>query len=167
MESNSGEGQPHTPGHGYSAEEARRMLASLGDDGARLAEQVITPRWYHPVLGLIVAVLVGSQALPGAYPLFVALPALIAIPLLTLTYSSRYGVTLTHTTGPGTKRLMFLIVGVMVLCIISAAIIKIAGVDLWWALIPVIIAFASTVVLGRRYDNVLRRELSDNVGRPV
>ncbi len=47
------------------ADEARQALQTLGRDNADLAAKIITPWWYHPILGGIVAILVYSQAISG------------------------------------------------------------------------------------------------------
>lgn len=83
------------------SDEARAALSFLDEDGAHLADRVVTPWWYHPILAAIVAAIA-----------------------VTLTDSSP-----------------------------------------WWALIPAASAGLATLVLGRRYDAVLRQELALPAGR--
>src|SRR5690554_4489751 len=47
-----------------TADEARAALEGLDGDGAALAERIVTPAWYHPILGVLVAAVVVATALP-------------------------------------------------------------------------------------------------------
>lgn len=140
--------------------EARETLASLDDDGARLAERVVTPWWYHPILAAIVAATVISQALPGTWGVTLLPLAIIAIPLLMLAYTKHSGVATTQPAGPRSKRLLLVLVSIMILAMASTIAFKVTDSSPWWALVPAAIAAGATVVLGRRYDAVLRQELA-------
>ena len=98
------------------SDEARAALSFLAEDGAHLADRVVTPWWYHPILAAIVAAIAVTQTLPGS------LGSVLLV--ITLTDSSP-----------------------------------------WWALIPAASAGLATLVLGRRYDAVLRQELALPAGR--
>ena len=137
-------------------DEARAALAFLDDDGARLAERVVTPWWYHP----IVAAIVISQALPGAWGITLLPLAIIAIPLLMLAYKKHSGVATTQPAGPRSRRLMLMLLVIVVLALVSTLVVKLTDSSPWWALIPAAIAAVATVLLGRRYDAVLRQELA-------
>lgn len=140
------------------------MLNDVHADGGRLADRIVTPSWYHPTLGLLIALLVAAQALPGAYPIFIICPAIIAIALLPMYYSRKYGVLLTRTAGPRSKRILYSLVAVMASAMIAALLIKLNDVSAWWVAIPVVVAFVLTVVLGRRYDHALRQEIGARSG---
>ena len=141
-------------------DEARSTLAFLDDDGARLIERVVTPWWYHPILAAIVAAIIISQALPGAWGITLLPLAIIAIPLLMLAYKKHSGVATTQPAGPRSKRLMLMLMAVVVLALVSTLVVKLTDSSPWWALIPAAIAAVATVLLGRRYDAVLRQELA-------
>ncbi|MDD7928017.1 hypothetical protein PUW81_003485 [Microbacterium sp. NM3R9] len=151
MANNSGEMTP---------DEARAALDDVAHDGAALAARVVTPWWYHPTLGLIVGVFVVAQVLPGAWSIAAVALGIIAIPVLTTTYARRYGVAISKPAGPRGRRLMLTALVVLVACMLSGLTIRLVGLESGWALIPVIVAFAATVILGRRFDEALRRELS-------
>lgn len=140
--------------------EARASLAFLDEDGARLAERVVTPWWYHPILAAIVAGIVISQALPGAWGLTLLPLAIIGIPLLMLAYKKHSGVAITQPAGPRSKRLLLVLVSLMILALGSTVVLKFTDGSPWWALVPAAIVAVATVVLGRRYDAVLRQELA-------
>ena len=144
--------------------EARDALSALDADGASLAERMVTPWWYHLCLGLIVAVLTGAQALPGAYSIIVIALGIIAIPLLTTAYNQRYGISTTQPAGPRSRRLLFIAVAFLVVAMVSALVLKLTEQNPAWGLVPAAVAAVATVLIGRRYDDALRAELSGSAG---
>lgn len=140
--------------------EARAALDSLDSDGARLAARVVTPWWYHPILGAIVAVIVAAQALPGTWSVTLPPVSIIAILLLMHAYKKHSGVATTQPAGPRSKRLLLVTAGIMILALTSAVALKLTGSSPWWVMISAAIAALATVVLGRRYDAALRAELA-------
>lgn len=149
-------GPPAAP----TAAEARAALAGLGADDARLAERLVTPGWYHPVLGAIVAVIVCTQALPSPASVAFVPVGIFALPALVLVYRRRYGLWIGQPAGPRSKRLLGTMVVLFLLCLGAALVVKFTAVGYWWVLLPATVGFVASVVLGRRYDDALRRELA-------
>lgn len=147
-----------------SASEAADILSRLSADRPRLAKQVVTPWWYHPALGLIVSVLVLAQVLSPPLSISLVTLGIIAIPVLTTAYSRRYGLSLTQPTGKRSGRMLLASVGVLALAMAGALVVRLTEVSSWWVLPVVISAFVATVVLGRRYDKMLRKELAQDQG---
>lgn len=153
-----------------SRQKALDTLAELDIDQALLAERVVTPWWYHPILGGIVALLVGAQALPEVLSVSVLALGVVMIPVLVTVYTRSYGVSVTGPVGPRTRRLMAVLVGVLTVGMVSNLIIKFTSVEPAWGLVGAVICGAVTAVLGRRYDDLLRTELAsggrtDGLGR--
>lgn len=142
------------------AASARAALAGLDSDGAQLAERVVTPWWYHPILGMFVAVIVGAQALPSPWSVAVLAFTILGILLLMRTYRRRYGVLTTEPAGPRSKRLLIWTIVVFLLSMVAGLVIKLSGSPTWWVLVPAAGALVATIVVGRRYDQALRAELS-------
>jgi len=142
--------------------EAREMLSHLEDDGSALSERLVTPWGYHLIMGVIVALLVGSQALPVAVSGILLALGFIAVPVLTITYARRYGISIGQPAGPRSKRIVLITVGVLVLGMIANMVIKFVGLSPWWGLIPAALAFTATILLARRYDNALRNDIAGN-----
>ncbi|MGL3151424.1 hypothetical protein ACSS7Z_13815 [Microbacterium sp. A82] len=159
MENDSSGDSPKPPAQPTSAQ-AREALNTLDADGKSLSQRVVTPWWYHTALGLIVALLVGSQAFSGPASIMVVALSIVAIPVLTMTYSSRYGVTVTQPAGPLSRRLLLVTLGVALLAFLAGVAIKVVGASPWWVAIPAVVAFTVTLVLGRRYDDALRNEIA-------
>lgn len=143
-----------------SLREARSALSDLDSDGARLASRVVTPWWYHPLLALFVAAFIGSPGLPGgASPAIIAL-TIIAVLLLVETYTRRTGISITLPTGPRSRRLQRVLIGLLPLGLAADAAIKLAGLSPLWMLLPAVTIGITVFVLGRRYDDALRSELA-------
>lgn len=155
------------PGPAPSSRQAQDVLAGLDADQALLAQRIVTPWWYHPVLGGILAVIVISYALlPLGYPFLAVAAGLVAMVLLLRSYSRHYGVEVTGWLGPRTRRLQ-VAVGILVgACILSSSVIMLVGVSAWWALLPAAAVFSGVIVLGRRYDEAMRGEMARGGGGP-
>lgn len=145
--------------------EALQALDALSADGARLASRVVTPWWYHTILGLVMAVIVVSQALPGTTSLIVVAIGIVMMPLLAVTYARRYGIWITQPAGSRSKRVLWLIFGIGLLAMTASLAIRITGISLGWALVPAGVVLVATILIGRHYDTVLRDELAQGAGR--
>ena len=144
-----------------TSEEARAALDSLDTDAARLAGRLASPWWYHLILGALVAAAIGAQALPGVPAVSVVVLVIIWIPLLLQSYTDRYRISMTRPAGRRSRRMLLLILVVLALLIGSVVALKIASLLQWWVLLPAALGFVATVLLGRRYDAVLRSEIAD------
>lgn len=98
MENDSGSGAS-------DGDAAREALSALDADGARLAQRVITPWWYHPILGVIVALMIFGVAYPGALGFGLVAIGVIGIALLVRVYTLRTGVWISRAAGPSTRQL--------------------------------------------------------------
>jgi len=145
---------PPTP----SAEDARTALAHLDEDRAALAQRIVTPWWYHPALGVIAATFAGAHVLPGAGALMAIALGVVAIPTLMSLYARQTGVVVTKPAGPRSRRFLGAMLIVLVAAMVCALLFKLTGVDPLWGLAPAMVTFVATVILGRRYDDALRRE---------
>ncbi|WP_454042708.1 hypothetical protein [Cellulosimicrobium sp. Marseille-Q8652] len=144
--------------------EARDALADLGADDARLADRLVTPRWYHPLLGAIVALIVCTQALPSPASVAFVPVGIFALPALVLVYRRRYGLWIGQPAGPRSKRILGTMAVLCLLCFGAAMVVKFTPVGYAWVLLPAAIGFAACVALGRRYDDAVRAELRGAVG---
>lgn len=130
----------------------------------RLAERLYTPWWYHPVLGLLLGTLV--LQLGGA----LGRPAMFLIPVLVLgiivlgrIYRRLSGIDLYGNEAPdggqrGRSLLAIYVCGIII-CFATGFLL---GNQLGIAWTPWVIAailVAGTVVVGRRYDGLLRTQL--------
>ncbi len=162
MENESQDAVPHRP----TADDARRALDGLSADGAKLAHRVETPWWYHAALAIIVFVVVGAQALPGALPLIVSAVAVIALVALTVGYANAAGISSTRASGRRSRRILAVAIAALVVGMVAALAVKFTEISMWWAIVPAALAAAATVVLGERYDAAVRAELAETEPTP-
>ncbi len=121
---------------------------------------MVTPAWYHPTLGAIVALICCTQALPSPASLAFLPVALFALPALVLVYRRRYGVWIADPAGPRSRRLLSAFVVLVVLSFGAALAVKHTPVGYGWVLVPAAVGLAASVLLGRRYDDAVRHELA-------
>lgn len=140
--------------------EARTALADLATDRATLAARVVTPWWYHPTLGAVVALIVCSQALPSPASLVLLPVALLGLPALVVLYRRRYGVWVSEPAGPLSRRIYRALIVVLVLVFGAMLVVKLTAVEYRWVLLPAAVGFVAAVVLGPWYDDAQRRALA-------
>lgn len=143
-----------------TAAEARAALDALDTDATQLAERIVTPWWYHVTLGALVALVISAVSVVSVSPVVVIPFFVIAIPGLLHAYTSRYGVSASRPSGPRSRRTLLLSLAVLAVLLIAALLIAKSSLSPWWGLLPPTAAFGATVVLGRRYDAVLRAEVA-------
>ena len=140
--------------------EAKEALATIAEGRRLVADLVVTPRWYHPVLGLLVGGLTAVQSVRPIWAVVVGdvvaaagLGALIAI------YRREAGVwPAQRWHGPVMRTQVALVASFLALYGLGVALEY--GAGLRWALAAAGVAiFGFTVVLGRRVDEQLRAEL--------
>lgn len=147
--------------------EAREALEQLHVDGACLAARVVTPWWYHPALGVIVAALAASQAFPVAAAIITVAIGISLLPVLTIVYARRYGLSPSRPAGRRSRLLLAATLGVLVAAMLASLAIRILSLSTWWVLVPAALAFCATIVLGRRYDDALRDEVGERAEHPA
>jgi len=142
--------------------DASPSLHEVARARAILADRLVTPWWYHPVLGLLVAQHALVQGLDNRnWTLPSALLLLAGCVALVVACRRVTGLSVTTPTGPRSRRLLALRVLVALACIWAAALAS----DLRVAAAAAVLVFVATVALGRRYDAALRDDLHDTGGR--
>lgn len=144
----------------HDRDAARAALSALDADGARLAQQVTTPWWYHPILGVIVALIIIGVAHPGALGFGLVVIGVIGIPVLVRAYTLRTGVWISQAAGPATRQLQRVLMVVYIVLVAAALALRLTELSTWWALIPALSGLLFTWAMGPLYDRELRRELA-------
>ncbi|WP_394213929.1 hypothetical protein [Brachybacterium vulturis] len=143
-----------------TSEEAQAALNALDAGASKLAERLVSPWWYHLILGGLVAAAIGAQSLPKVASITVIVLVVLWIPFLMGSYTSRYRVSMTRPAGPRSRRMLLLILAVLTLLMSSGVLLKIVSLPQWWVPLPAAVGFVATVMLGRKYDAVLRSEVA-------
>jgi hypothetical protein len=134
-------------------------LYALGNQRGHLADRLVTPWWYHPVLGGALALLVASFATRRLLVVAVAAVLYVAV-LVTLPHAYRRstGVWVDAPTPPQARHWARALGWTAAAALLVAVVA--AGVGLWAvALAAAVAAFWTTQVFGRRFDDALREEL--------
>lgn len=141
-----------------SADDARRSLDSIGASRREVADRMITPRWYYPALGLLVAQMIVMYGLVG--DLLAVLSALLVVAgsgWMVRTYTGHTGIVARLPDGlrSGVALAAFalgMIVPVMYVVLVgdvpTAVVLALAA-----------LALVCTVVLGPVYDAAYRADL--------
>jgi hypothetical protein len=145
---------------------ARDALAAVAGTRAALADRLITPWWYHPILGVLVA-LVGllTGRVLGSRGAAVAVLPVLGMFALAATYRRLTGVDLVGSpldTGSRARRLLYLLIAVIGVCLAGCFI---AGYEfglLWVPWLLGAVAIVLVTVIGRAYDRALREHLRDS-----
>ncbi|PZE82166.1 hypothetical protein [Curtobacterium sp. MCBD17_032] len=139
---------------------ARAALAAVDATRASVADRLVTPWWYHPTLGLLVAAyLVGYAVGDTIVRMTVLVAFFVGIGVLTTVYRRRTGVWVSgHRAGAATRWAVAM--GVAAVVLVLTALGVHAATDLLWPVwVCAAIVFVVIVVLGRRFDARLRSEL--------
>lgn len=135
------------------------MLYAIGNQRGHLADRLVTPRWYHPVQGAALALVVASFA-TRLFAVVAAGVVLYGVVLVVLPhlYRRSTGVWVDAETPPQARRVARAL-GWTALAALVVAVVT-AGVGLWPVpLVAAVAAYWRTQVLGARFDDALREEL--------
>ncbi|HEX7350955.1 hypothetical protein [Brachybacterium sp.] len=121
---------------------------------------MITPWWYHPILGAIVALMIFGVAHPGVLGFGLVAIGIIGIPVLVRAYTLRTGLWISQAAGPATRQLQRVLMVVYIVLMGAALALRLMEPSAWWALVPALSGLLLTWAIGPRYDRELRRELA-------
>lgn len=140
--------------------DAAANLAVIAQARAAVADRLITPWWYHPLVGLLLAgYVLGVSLGPTGVKMLVALLFMGACLALATVYRRLTGVWVSGFDAGRASRWAYAL-GALVGVVVAAgwAIAHWSGLA-WPAYCLAAVAFAGTVVLGRRFDTALRAQL--------
>lgn len=142
----------------------RDALADVAASRAFVADRLITPWWYHPALGAILAaiVLVAALDLNTIVRLVVSLACAVGIGLLVAAYQRATGLWVDiRNLGPVSVRWWLAYVVLVAVVVGTALVPSFTGIILpaWVAVLLTVVVFLGTVVLGRKMDVALRAEI--------
>ncbi|MGB5953264.1 MAG: hypothetical protein WBG57_12220 [Ornithinimicrobium sp.] len=139
---------------------AADALADVARTRSAVADRLVTPVWYHPILGASLAALIIGLAQESLWiQLALSALALLAIVIIVRAYQRITGLWVdTRNLGPRGRRLYRTYLGLVLLCL-AAAFIPVG--TLWLGAGAAVLIFVATVVMGRHLDVLLREEIRD------
>jgi hypothetical protein len=146
--------------HKATPDEAVRALVTVELTRAQLADRLVTPVWYHPTLGLLAGGLIASAELDNL-ALFLSALLIYAVGcgVLVSSYRRLTGVWVSGLRRGPAGRVSVLLLGALY---VIAGLSAVSGLALGIPgsfVIGGAAAFVAVVMLGRRFDEALRREL--------
>jgi hypothetical protein len=143
--------------------EASAALDLVASTRADLADRLVTPWWYHPVLGVMAGWVVAAPAARSLAVWYAAVAAfVVGCAVLARTYRRLTGVWIS---GPATGRASRWAWSLAVALVVAAGLSALAALtlDAWPVSIAIAVAqLPVTVLLGRRFDVELRRQLRES-----
>lgn len=147
-----------------SPEEAQAALAAVQESRADVADRLITPWWYHPVLGLLVGALIAVATSGVEFSTLLGVLAVYAVGvyLLMSAYRRKARVWMSgFNGGPRARRSLTWLLVVTLAIVIAGSVFSI-GLEIRWTALLTGLAVALTMTLwGRGYDRVVRAELRE------
>lgn len=141
-----------------SPEDARRSLDSVDASRRDVAQRLVTPGWYYPVLGLLIAQMIVVYALlDGAWPVASALLVAVGSGWLVRAHSGRTGITVSRPVGMRSGLSLAAFAAGM--CAPVLYVVFVDGVRPAVVLGLAGVALVSTVVLGPVHDAAHRADL--------
>lgn len=149
-----------TPHHDVGPHQAAAALESIGESRAQVADRLVTPVWYHPMLGVLAGGLIASAE---ARRWWVFLSALVVYAVgcgvLVSSYRKLTGLWVSgRRRGPAGRVSMWLVAALYAVAGLAALFDLALGVRGAFVAGGVV-AVGLVVVLGRRFDEALRSEL--------
>ncbi|GGQ81056.1 hypothetical protein [Couchioplanes azureus] len=139
---------------------AAQQLAAIADTRAAVADRLVTPFWYHPLLGLLVAgYIVGMSVGDTAVKLASGVLFSAGAAALAVAYRQRTGIWVSGL-GAGRAGRWAIALGALIGVAAATAWATATYTDLRWPVWTLAVAgLVGTVVIGRRFDTALRAQL--------
>lgn len=155
MESSSGPAPHYDP---------REALADVAASRESVADRLVTPWWYHPILGALLSaiVLVHAFDLPTFVQIAVPLVSAVGMGVLVGAYQRVTGLWVDARNLGSTSRRWWLAYAGVVIVVVAVPVatgLTEYRLPFWAALACTAIALGATIVLGRRIDSAMREEI--------
>ena len=148
-----------TPGIGQQGSDDA-SLAAVAEARRAAADRLVTPWWYHPVLGALFAGYAVAIALGNTWVLLGGVVVFFAgLALLVSAYRRKTGIWLSGFEAGGATRWAYLMGVVGGSCIAAAVLLSFTDVSDGWVWAVAVVLGAAIVPIGRTYDRELRAEL--------
>lgn len=151
-----------TPSSAATPGEAAAALQLVDQARADLADRLVTPAWYHPILGLLEAAFVVSLDLPRPWDVALLVLGLGGLVALVSAYSRMTGLGFS---GDYLRLAAGWVVGLVALVLAAMAAVLLFD-PVWVTVVAAAAAFVAAIVFGRRADATVRARLRAGVRAP-
>ena len=140
--------------------ESSEHLSIVADARSAVADRLITPWWYHPILGALCASYLVALSLGSSGVRLVGIMVFgLGCGLLVRAYRDLTGVWVSGTDAGPAARWSLALVGVLVVALLTSWSTAYWADLAWPTWVLAVVVFVATVVLGRRFDSALRAHL--------
>ena len=139
---------------------AREALSAIDAARTQAADRLITPWWYHPILGLLTAGYFVTITLGGLVGTLIALPVfIVGVVLLVSNYKKRTGVWISGFSAGRASRWAFGLACVLVAAVLTVFVLHALRGLVWPVWVAAAVTFIAVNVFGRLFDTTLRTSL--------
>lgn len=147
-----------------SVDAVRQALLDIEQTRAQVARGLITPWWYHPILGLLAGSFLVAMVLGDTW---VMIPAILmyslGLGILVAAYKSRTGLWVSGLRAGRAAKWSYLLVACLLACT-GIALGSHLGLGIAWPTwVAAVVVLLSVILIGRRFDAALRAELREAV----
>ena len=136
------------------------QLAMIAEARAAAADRLVTPWWYHPILGFLLAGYVVALSLGDTVVKVVALPVFLGgLGLLVHAYRRLTGVWISGFEAGPAGRWAYAMGGAIAVAMVGSLAISWTTSLAWPTWVLAGLLFAAVIVVGRRFDVALRAQL--------
>lgn len=147
-----------------SLREAREALAAVESARSNAADRLVTPWWYHPVLGLLAAVFVVAYTIGGTVVMVsVAVVYFAGLGILMGTYKKKTGLWINGLTAGKASWWTVPLMLIMLICIVGAYYLHTEQGISWPAWVAGVIVFSAVNFFGWKFDVTLRAQLREKL----
>lgn len=148
----------------HDVQNPQAALDAIGRARADVADKLITPWWYHPVLGLLAAGFVLLYAFGNVIALIAGIALYFAgIGFLIASYRKMTGLQVNGLRPGKASRWAWGLVGLFVAGTLAGVVFARFFEVSWPAWLAAGVLFTAVIVLGRGYDAALRAELREGL----
>lgn len=142
------------------SEELDLHLAALRSGWSAAADRLVTPWWYHPILGLLVAGLMLAYGIGSRWVVLATLVIFFAgLTALVTAYRHQTGVWVSGFNAGGASRWAYALGALILACFAAALVARYVHHTAWSAWAAAVVAAVGTVLIGRRFDAALRERI--------
>ena len=141
-------------------DEARLALDVVRQGQTAAADRLVTPWWYHPALGGLVAMLVLACGVDVAWVVPVAIVLFsLGLGILVGAYRSTTGMWISGHRAGRASRWAYVLGALCAGCVLVSFVARETEASAWLSWVAAATAFVGTVIIGRRFDTELRDQI--------
>jgi hypothetical protein len=142
------------------SDEVDMHLAAVRTGQSAAADRLVTPWWYHPIRGLLLAGVTLAYGIGSRWVATVTVAIFFAGMIsLAAAYRNRTGVWVSGFNSGGASRWAYALGALAFACLAAAGVARYVHHTAWAAWAAAVVAAVGTILIGRRFDAALRERI--------